>query len=45
MVFDPSYSTVNMSAFKECDWKNFYGDVREPVLHDAPKPRGKVVDL
>jgi hypothetical protein len=45
IVFDPSYPTVDMSVFKECDWKAFYGDVREAIPPNAPPPRGKDVDL
>ena len=25
MVFDPTYPAINMSAFKECKCKDFYG--------------------
>ena len=45
MVFDPTYPAIDMSNFKECDWKNFYGNVKEPVPLNAPEPRGKEVDL
>ncbi|KAI2509582.1 Reverse transcriptase (RNA-dependent DNA polymerase) [Fragilaria crotonensis] len=45
IVFDPSYATVDMSAFKECDWRAFYGDVREAIPPNSPPPRGKDVDL
>ena len=34
-----------MSDFKECDWKQFYGDVTEAIPPNAPEPRGKDVDL
>ena len=34
-----------MSAFKECDWKTFYGDVGEAIPPNAPKARGKEVNL
>jgi hypothetical protein len=34
-----------MSKFQECDWKAFYGDVKEAVPPNAPEPRGKEVDL
>ena len=33
MVFDPCYPNIDMTGFKECDWKNFYGDVKEAILH------------
>ncbi len=45
IVFDPSYPVVDMSSFKECDWKAFYGNVKEAVPPNAPAPRGKDVDL
>ncbi|KAI2500399.1 Reverse transcriptase (RNA-dependent DNA polymerase) [Fragilaria crotonensis] len=45
IVFDPSYPVVDMSVFKECDWKAFYGNVKEAVPPNAPAPRGKDVDL
>ncbi len=28
IVFNPTYPDIDMSAFKECDWKSFYGDVQ-----------------
>ena len=45
MAYDPSYPTIDMAAFKECDWKQFYGDVKEAIPSNAPEPRGKEVDL
>ena len=45
MVFDPTYPEIDMNDFKECDWKNFYGDVQEPIPMNAPEARGKDVDL
>ena len=45
MCFDPTYPEIDMGAFKECDWKTFYGDVKEAVPPNAPKARGKEVDL
>lgn len=45
IVFDPTYPDIDHTAFKECDWKNIYGDVKEAVPPDAPEPRGKEVDL
>ena len=45
IVFDPCYAEVDMSVFKECDWKAFYGDVKEAIPPNAPPPRGKDVDL
>lgn len=45
MVFDPTYPVINMTAFKDCDWKDFYGDVKEAIPPNAPPPRGKEVDI
>jgi hypothetical protein len=45
MVFDPTYPSIDMSDFKQFDWRNFYGNVKEAIPPDAPEPRGKEVDL
>eukprot|EP00804_Cyclotella_cryptica_P015125 CCRYP_000688-RA/>CCRYP_000688-RA protein AED:0.22 eAED:0.24 QI:0/0/0/0.8/1/1/5/0/1053 len=45
LAFDPTYPSIDMSDFKECDWKQFYGDVKEAIPPNAPEPRGKDVDL
>jgi hypothetical protein len=44
-VFDPTYPLIDLSKFKECDWKAFYGDATEAIPPNAPKPRGQEVDL
>ena len=45
MVFDPSYPTIDMTSFKECDWKHFYKGAKEAIPDNAPEPRGKDVDV
>ena len=45
MVFDPIYTTPNMSLFHQHYWCDFYGDVKEAIPPNAPVPRGKEVDL
>ena len=45
MCFDPTVPYCNDSAFKDCDWKQFYGNVVEPIPSNAPEPRGKSVHL
>jgi len=45
MIFDPTYPDIDLGNFKECDWKDFYGDVEEAIPPNAPKPRGKNVIL
>ena len=45
MVFDPTYPEIDMSQFKQCDWKSFYPHAKEAIPGNAPEPRGKDVDL
>ena len=45
MVFDPCYPKIDMADFKECDWRSFYGNVKEAIPVNMPEPRGKEVDL
>jgi hypothetical protein len=45
LVFDPTYPQINMDEFKECDWKEYYRDVKEAMPPNAPVPRGKDVDI
>ncbi len=45
MCFDPTVPYCDDSAFKDCDWKQFYGNVVEPIPSNAPEPRGKSVHL
>ena len=45
VVLNPTYPTIDMEAFKDCDWKAFYGNVQEAVPPNAPVQRGKEVDL
>ena len=45
ICFDPTYPEIDMSVFKECDWKTFYGDATEAIPPNAPEARGKEVDL
>ena len=45
LALDPTYPTIDMGEFKEHDWKQFYGDVKETKPLNAPEPRGKEVDI
>jgi hypothetical protein len=45
IIFNPSYPTIDMPVFKDCNWKHFYGNVHEAILPNAPLPRGKDVNL
>ena len=45
MAFDPTYAAIDESVFIKCDWKNFYGEVKEAIPPNAPEPRGKEIEL
>ena len=45
MVFDPTYPVIEMSSFKECDSREFYGNVKESTLPNMPEPRGKEIEI
>ena len=45
IVFDPSYPSIDMISFMECDWKQFYEGANEAIPDNAPEPRGKDVDV
>ena len=45
MAFDPTVPYVDETSFQECDWKDFYGDVREAIPTNAPEPRGESVHI
>ena len=43
LVFYPSYPDVNIDKFPKHDWTNLYGDVKEAIPPNMPKPLGKEV--
>jgi hypothetical protein len=45
LIFDPTYPTIVESDFPQYDWTVFYGDIKEPILHDIPEPLGKEVEI
>ena len=45
MTFDPTYTDINKSSFKECEWKELHGYGKEAIQSNATKPRGKYVDI
>ena len=45
IILDPTYLNEPQGEFIECDWKEFYGNVKEPIPPNAPRPLGKEVDL
>jgi hypothetical protein len=45
MCFNHTVPYCDESAFKECDWKQCYGNVEEAIPSNAPTPQGKKVHL
>ena len=41
IVIDPSYPEVDEEAFQKYDWNNFFGEVKEQVPSNSPRPLGK----
>ena len=41
LVFDPSYPEIDPNTFVHHDWTKFYGNVKEALPPDMPKPLGK----
>ncbi len=42
---DPTYPAIDLSLFPKYDWSKFYGDVKEVLPPDMPKPLGKDIDV
>ena len=45
LIFDPATPEIDESTFIRQDWTKFYGDIREPILPNAPEPLGNLVIL
>ena len=45
MVFDPTCPYIDKTNFQEHEWKRLYGDVKEAIPSNCPKPLGREVDL
>ena len=45
LILDPTYPNIDHTSFHKCNWKEFYGDVQEPIPPDMPRPLGKDLDL
>ena len=41
MALDPNYPGIDMNDFKECKWKDFYGNLKEAIPPNAPEKREK----
>ncbi len=44
LCMDPTYPVIDSKQFPICDWKEFYGEVEEPIPFNTPEVIGKVVD-
>jgi hypothetical protein len=40
IVYDPMYLDIDVRVFKQCDWKQFYGEVKEAIPPNAFPLRG-----
>jgi hypothetical protein len=45
LVLDPSYPDIDERTFVKCDWRDFYGNIKEPTPPNAPAALGKEVDI
>jgi hypothetical protein len=45
LIFDSTYPLIDDSTFQHHDWEEFYQDVQEAILTNAPSPLRKEVDL
>ena len=45
MAFDPTYPAIDISGFKECKWKDFFGKLKEAIYPNTPEEMVKEVDL
>jgi hypothetical protein len=45
IIFDEQRVTWNEADFQEHDWTDLYRDVKEPLLPNAPVPRGNAIQM
>ncbi len=45
LIFDPTYSDIDQTAFPSFEWTEFYGNVEEAIPPNMPPPLGKDIDL
>ena len=45
MVFDPTYTDINLSSLKEYEWKKFYAMSRKTIHGNTHSPIGKDAEL
>jgi hypothetical protein len=45
LVFDLPYPKIGIREFKECHWRELYGNMTKAIPANAPVPEGKEVDV
>ncbi len=45
LIFDPTYSDIDQTAFPSFEWMEFYGNVEEAISPNMPPPLFKEVNL
>ena len=45
MAFDPTVPYYNKLEFKDCNWKEFYGNVEKAIPSNALESRGESVHI
>ena len=43
LVFDPTYPVIDEEQFPRKNWSQYYGDLKEELPHDCPRPLGNEV--
>jgi hypothetical protein len=44
LILDPTYADINHDSFPQQNWTDVYGDVKEAIPPNAPRPLGKPVE-
>jgi hypothetical protein len=45
LIFDPTYTKLDMGMFPQYNWTKFHGNIEEAIPADMPEPLGKDVDV
>jgi hypothetical protein len=45
MVIDPTHASMDMKSFRECNWREFYGNISKPAPPNMPQPCGKDIEI
>ena len=45
IMFNPTYNNIYFDELKQCDCKEFYGEVEEAITRNDTEPHSKEVDL